>query len=158
MDDERIKNENSTVYASPLRFRGNEGETVRKRVLFVCVHNAGRSQMAEAFFNHLAKGKGKARSAGTQPAKRLDDNIIEIMREARIEISGQRPKLLTPKLLNWADKAITMGCGVEDVCPATFVETEDWALADPRGKSLEKVRGIREQIQAKVLKLLEKIP
>jgi len=124
-----------------------------KTVLFVCVHNSGRSQMAEAFFNRLAKGRAKAKSAGTQPARRLDDNVIEIMWEAGIEISRQRPKLLTPKLLGWADKVITMGCGVEGVCPATFVETEDWRLEDPEGKTLEQIRRIRDTIKRKVAEL-----
>ena len=113
------------------------------KVLFVCVRNSGRSQMAEAFFNRLAKGKGKAKSAGTKPAEHLDENVIEIMWEDGIEISRQRPKLLTPKLLDWADRVITMGCGIEGVCPATFVETEDWAIEDPKGKPVEKLREIR---------------
>jgi protein-tyrosine-phosphatase len=113
--------------------------------------------MAEAFFNRLAKGRGKARSAGTNPAEHLDDNVIEIMWEVGIEISRQRPKLLTPKLLNWADRVITMGCGVEEACPTTFVETEDWALEDPEGKSLEQVRKIRDEIKSRVTKLLNEL-
>jgi len=127
------------------------------KVLFVCVRNSGRSQMAEAFFNRLAKGRGKAKSAGTHPAKRLDENVIEIMWEVGIEISRQRPKLLPPKLLDWADRVITMGCGVEEACPATFVETEDWALEDPEGKSLEQVRKIRDEIKSRVTKLLNEL-
>jgi protein-tyrosine-phosphatase len=128
-----------------------------KIVLFVCVHNSGRSQMAEAFFNRLAKGKAKAKSAGTHPAKHLDDNVIEIMWEAGIEISRQRPKLLTPKLLDWADRVITMGCGVEEVCPATFVEAEDWAIEDPEDKPVEKLREIRDEIKSRVTRLLDEL-
>ena len=128
-----------------------------KIVLFVCVRNSGRSQMAEAFFNQMAKGKAKAKSAGTRPARRLDDNVIEIMWEAGIEISRQRPKLLTPKLLDWADRVITMGCSAEAVCPTTFVETEDWAIEDPKGKTLEQVRKIRDEIKERVTKLLNEL-
>ena len=128
-----------------------------KIVLFVCVHNSGRSQMAEAFFNWLAKGKGKAKSAGTQPAKRLDDNVIEIMWEAGIEISRQRPKLLTPKLLDWAGRVITMGCGVEEVCPANLAVSEDWDIADPIDKPVEEVRRLRDEVRARVIDLLKEI-
>ena len=128
-----------------------------KIVLFVCVRNSGRSQMAEAFLNQMAKGKGKAKSAGTRPARRLDDNVIEIMWEAGIEISRQRPKLLTPKLLDWADRVITMGCGVEEVCPATFVEAEDWAIEDPEDKPVEKLREIRDEIKSRVTRLLDEL-
>jgi protein-tyrosine-phosphatase len=113
--------------------------------------------MAEAFFNRLAKGRGKAKSAGTHPARRLDENVIEIMWEVGIEISRQRPKVLTPKLLNWADRVITMGHGVEGICPATFVDTEEWAIEDPKDKSVEKLREIREEIRARVTKLLDEI-
>ena len=83
-----------------------------ENILFVSIYNSGRSQMAEAFFNRLAKGRGKAKSAGTRPTKRLDDNVIEMMWEAGIEISRQQPKVLTPKLLGWADRVITIGCRV----------------------------------------------
>jgi protein-tyrosine-phosphatase len=113
--------------------------------------------MAEAFLNQMAKGKGKAKSAGTRPARRLDDNVIEIMWEAGIEISRQRPKLLTPKLLNWADRVITMGCGVGEVCPATFVEAEDWAIEDPEDKPVEKLREIRDETKSRVTRLLDEL-
>ena len=126
-----------------------------KTVLFVCVGNAGRSQMAEAFFNHLANGKARAISAGTKPASAVDPKTIEVMREVGIDISAARPKALTMEMLDQADRVVTMGCGVEGVCPASFVETEDWQLEDPKGKPLEEVRRIRDEIRAKVLKLLE---
>ncbi|MBI2832514.1 MAG: arsenate reductase ArsC [Chloroflexi bacterium] len=125
-----------------------------KTVLFVCVHNSGRSQMAEAFFNHLAGGKALALSAGTQPAGRVNPVVVEAMREAGIDISHSKPKALTPEMIGQADRVVTMGCGAEAVCPATFVETEDWALEDPHGKSLERVRKIRDEIKARVTKLL----
>jgi len=126
-------------------------------VLFIGMCNSGRSQMAEAFFNHLTKGEGKAKSAGTRPAKRLDDNIIEIMWEAGIEISDQRPKQLTRKIIDSADKVIIMSCGVEKICPATFVETEKWSVEDLKDKPVEKLREIRDEIRARVIELLEEI-
>lgn len=126
-------------------------------ILFVCVHNSGRSQIAEAFLNRLAAGKVKAISAGTEPAEAIDSMVAKVMREVRIDISHRKPKKLTPKMIEQAAKVITMGCGIEEVCPATFVETEDWDIDDPRGKPVEKVREIREQIRVKVLSLLKEL-
>ena len=127
-----------------------------KTILFVCVHNSGRSQMAEAFFNHMAKGKAQAYSAGTQPSDKVNPVVIEAMREVGINISKNRPKALTIDMVEKADKMITMGCGAEAgaVCPASFIETEDWGLEDPEGKTLEQVRKIRDEIKARVTKLL----
>ena len=127
-----------------------------KTVLFVCVGNSGRSQMAEGFFNHLANGKARAISAGTKPARAVDPKTIEVMREVGIDISAARPKALIMEMLDQASRVVTMGCGAEGVCPASFVETEDWQLEDPKGKPIEEVRRIRDQIRAKVMKLLEK--
>ena len=128
-----------------------------KKILFVCVHNAGRSQMAESFFNHYAKGKAQAFSAGTHYASRIDPIVVEAMAERGIDISNKRPKMLTLEMLGVADKVISMGCGVEGVCPATFVPTEDWQLEDPEDKPIEQVRAIRDEIEAKVKKLLDEI-
>ena len=127
------------------------------QVLFVCVHNAGRSQMAEAFFNQLPKGKVRALSAGTQPADKVNPVVVEAMREIGIDIRGNKHKPLTRDMLEQADIVVTMGCGVEGVCPATFVETEDWGLEDPRGKPLPEVRRIRDEIRARVTELLKRI-
>ncbi len=124
-------------------------------ILFVCVHNSGRSQMAAAILNKLSHGKVRVISAGTDPTKAIQPSVVEVMGEVGIDISHQKPKKLTTEMIEQADKVITMGCGVEEVCPATFVETEDWALEDPKDKPLEKVREIREQIQTKVRELLE---
>lgn len=124
-------------------------------VLFVCIGNSGRSQMAEVFFNQLAEGRARALSAGTNPADAIDPTVVEVMREVGIDMGGNRPKLLTPEIAKQADRVITMGCGVEEVCPAVIVEAEDWALEDPRGKPLEKVREIRDRIRARVKKMLE---
>jgi arsenate reductase len=125
-----------------------------KKILFVCVHNAGRSQIAEAFFNQMAKGKAKGFSAGTQPADKVNPIVIEAMREVGIDISRRKPKMLTLKMLEDADRVITMGCGVEGVCPASFVPTEDWELEDPEDKPIEKVRQIKDEIKAKVEELI----
>ena len=128
-----------------------------KTVLFICVHNSGRSQMAEALFNQVAKGKAQAYSAGTQPADKVNPVVIEAMREIGIDISGNKPKALTMDMVEKADRVITMGCGAEAVCPASFVETEDWALEDPKEKSLEQVRKIRDEIKSRVTTLVEEL-
>jgi protein-tyrosine-phosphatase len=124
-----------------------------KKVLFVCVHNAGRSQMAEAFFNKLAAGKATAFSAGTSPASIINPKVVEVMQEIGIDLSRQKPKRLTPELVEEADLVVSMGCGVENICPAASIETEDWDLEDPSEKPLEKVREIRDQIKTRVTKL-----
>ncbi len=113
--------------------------------------------MAEAILNQLVAGQVRAISAGTEPAEGIEPVVVKVMREADIDINHLKPKRLTPEMIEQADRVITMGCGVEGVCPATFVETEDWDIDDPRGKPLERVREIREQIRAKVLQLLAKI-
>ncbi len=128
-----------------------------KKILFVCVHNSGRSQMAQAFFNSYAKGKAQSFSAGTQPASHTDRTVLQAMKEIGIDISSQHPKMLTLEMVENADKVVTMGCGVEGVCPATFVPTEDWQLEDPEGKPIERVRAIRDEIETKVKKLIEEI-
>ena len=130
-----------------------------KTVIFVCVHNSGRSQMAEAFFNKLAEGKVQAFSAGTRPADKVNSVVVEAMKEAGIDISGNKPKALTMDMVEKADRIITMGCGAEAeaVCPASFVKTEDWALEDPKGKSLEQVRKIRGEIKERVSRLLNEL-
>jgi arsenate reductase len=126
-----------------------------KKVLFVCVGNSGRSQMAEAFFNHLTKGKARAMSAGTNPASKVDPTVIELTKELGIDLSSHYPKKLTTEMLDEADKVITMGCGVEQACPAALVPTEDWGIDDPKGQPVEKMQDIRDQIKARVEKLLK---
>ena len=111
--------------------------------------------MAAAILNKLSNGKVRVISAGADPTKVIQPSVVEVMSEVGIDISHQKPKKLTTEMIEQADKVITMGCGVEEVCPATFVETEDWTLEDPKDKPLEKVREIREQIQTKVRELLE---
>jgi len=130
-----------------------------KTILFVCVHNSGRSQMAEAFFNQLAKGKAQALSAGTQPTDKVNPLVVEAMKEIGIDISGNKPKALTMDMVEKADRMITMGCGAEAgaVCPASFIETEDWALEDPKEKSIAQVRKIRDEIKERVTRLLSEL-
>jgi arsenate reductase len=130
-----------------------------KTVVFVCVHNSGRSQMAEAFFNQIAEGKAIALSAGTQPGDKVHPIVVEAMKEAGIDISENKPKMLTMEMIEKADKMITMGCGADagGLCPAGFIETEDWALEDPSGKTISEVRIIRDEIKRRVSDLLAKI-
>jgi len=122
-----------------------------KTVLFVCVHNSGRSQMAEAFFNRFAAGQAHALSAGTAPAQEINPTVAQAMAEIGYDLAGQRPKLLTQEMLDQADIVITMGCAVEGLCPAPGVKAEDWGLPDPQGRPLEEVRKIRDEIKARVL-------
>ncbi|MBN1863044.1 MAG: arsenate reductase ArsC [Dehalococcoidales bacterium] len=128
-----------------------------KEVLFVCIHNAGRSQMAEGFFNHLAQGKATSESAGTKPAREISPTVIAAMSEVGIDIRNQHPKPLTLEMLEKADRVITMGCQAAEVCPASFVTTEEWQLSDPKGAPIEEVRRIRDQIKAKVESLIKEL-
>jgi len=124
-----------------------------KKVLFVCVENACRSQMAEAFLNKLSSGKIVAFSGGVKPATQVNSIAVEVMREIGIDMSKQKPKMLTQEMIEEADKVITMGCGAE-ICPTPLVESEDWGIEDPSGKSIEKFRDVRGQIKKRVEKLL----
>jgi len=129
-----------------------------KKILFVCVENAGRSQMAEAFANHYGKGKIAASSAGVMLADRINPVVIEVMKEKGIDISVNKPKLLTTKMAEEADQIITMGCSVEKFCPAPILKNViDWALEDPKDKPIEKVRQIRDEIEKRVLKLISEL-
>ena len=127
------------------------------RVLFVCVHNAGRSQMAEAFLRHLADGSVESRSAGTEPGQQVNPVAAQVMAERGISLDAHRPKLLTQELAEWADRVITMGCGIDESCPAVLTEVEDWGLPDPSGQPLAVVRDIRDQIEERVSRLLHEL-
>jgi arsenate reductase (thioredoxin) len=129
----------------------------KKRVLFVCVHNSGRSQMAEAFFNHYAGEIEMAASAGTQPVSKINSTVVQVMNESGLDISHKQPKLLTLEMMENADRVITMGCGAEKLCPAVFVPMEDWQLEDPEGKPIEQVRQIRDHISNRVLMLIKEL-
>ena len=130
----------------------------KPEVLFVCVHNAGRSQMAAAFLIHHSKGAVSVRSAGTAPADSINPAVIEAMQEKGIDLlaMGAKPKILKSEIVKGSDYVITMGCG--DECPFfPGVSYLDWALEDPAGKGVESVRPIRDEIESRVLALIEQI-
>jgi len=129
------------------------------QVLFVCVHNAGRSQMAEAFFNALAPEGWQAISAGTQPTAEVNPMVVEAMSEAGIDMRGHRPKPATPELVQASDRIITMGCGVQERCPVYLGMKidEDWGLPDPAGQGIEAVRPIRDAVRARVEELISRL-
>lgn len=128
-------------------------------VLFVCVHNAGRSQMAEAFLRRMAAERGldvRAASAGTLGGGTINPIAAEAMREAGVPLDGHYPKALTQAMASEADRIVSMGCGVDAAaCPAKLLVTEDWGLDDPAGQPIEKVREIRDQIREKVSLMLD---
>ena len=111
--------------------------------------------MAEAFFNRYAPSHIRAISAGSQPAERLNQMVVNAMKEVDIDISRQRPKPLTVEMLDSADIVVTMGCGADNACPAALVPTIDWELDDPEGQPMKKVRQIRDEIDARVKQLIE---
>ncbi|MBI4533602.1 MAG: arsenate reductase ArsC [Candidatus Melainabacteria bacterium] len=127
------------------------------KVIFACVHNAGRSQMATAFFNALAHTVHvQALSAGTQPAEQVHPEVIQVMNEVGIDLRRCKPQLLNERLAQTADLLITMGCG--EACPyVPGLKREDWALQDPKGQSLEKVRQIRDEIRKRVETLIKEL-
>ena len=123
-------------------------------VLFVCVHNAGRSQMAAAFLAHLSAGAVEVRSAGSEPADRVNPAAVQAMAEVGIDIAGEKPKILTDDAVRESDVVITMGCG--DTCPFyPGKRYEDWVLDDPAGKDVAAVRPIRDEIRRRVKVLLD---
>ncbi|MFJ8230119.1 arsenate reductase ArsC [Streptomyces sp. NPDC094448] len=125
-------------------------------VLFVCVHNAGRSQMAAAFLTHLAGDRVEVRSAGSAPADALNPAVVEAMAEKGIDLTGITPRLLTPEAVRASDYVITMGCG--DACPVFPGKTYlDWRFDDPAGQGLHSVRPIRDGIERRVRELLAEI-
>ena len=125
-----------------------------RKVLFACVHNAGRSQMAAALFNqYAAPDLATAVSAGTQPGSRVHPEVLEAMREVDIDLGSAKPQFLSDELAASVDVLVTMGCG--EACPVLpGIERRDWPLADPKGESIERVREIREDIAARVQALL----
>jgi len=126
-----------------------------QKVIFACVHNAGRSQMAAAFFNQLADPqKARALSAGTDPGVRVHPEVLEVMQEVGIDLSAARPQKLTEDLARDAQLLITMGCG--DKCPyVPGLRRDDWPLPDPKGRPVDEVRAVRDDIQVRVAKLLK---
>jgi arsenate reductase len=126
-------------------------------ILFVCVHNAGRSVMAEAFLKRTAGDRYQAMSAGTDPADRPHPEVVSAMREVGIELDSSPGRLLTQEMAERADLVIGMGCAVEEACPALTVPLEDWALDDPKEKSPEEVAAIRDAVSARVEELVARL-
>ena len=130
--------------------------TARPSVLYVCVHNAGRSQMAAAYTHHLSGGAVEVRSAGSAPAESINPAVREAMLEEGIDISAEEPKILTTEAVQASDVVITMGCG--DTCPIyPGKRYEDWTLEDPAGQGVDSVRPIRDEIKERVLTLLKEL-
>jgi arsenate reductase len=126
------------------------------RVIFVCLHNAGRSQMSEALFTREAAGRHVARSAGTTPGERIHPEVVEAMAELGIDFSGRVPRELTIEDAEWADLVVTMGCG--DECPyVPGTRYLDWDLEDPKGRPLEEVRATRDEIERRVVELISEL-
>ena len=129
-----------------------------EKALFVCVENAGRSQMAEAFARHYGKGKVDAQSAGTMPAKEVNPIVVQVMKEKGFDISKTQPKLITGQMVKEADVIIIMGCSARGFCPAPMLnKVADWQIEDPKGKPTEKVREIRDEIERRVKNLIDEI-
>jgi arsenate reductase len=126
------------------------------RVLFVCLQNAGRSQMSQALFERAAEGRHEAASAGTRPAERVHPEVVEVMGELGIDLDGRRPRGLTHELAEWADVVVTMGCG--DECP--YIPGRryiDWELRDPAGRPVDEVRATRDEIDRRVRGLVDEL-
>lgn len=126
-----------------------------KTILFVCVENAGRSQMAEGFFNKNAPEGYRAISAGTKPVSQINSVVIEVMKEVGIDISNQKSKEITEDMMRNSFKTVNMGCMVKESCPTLFLPNVlDWNLEDPKGKSVEKVTELRDEIDQRVKELV----
>ncbi|HEV2475016.1 MAG TPA: arsenate reductase ArsC [Candidatus Dormibacteraeota bacterium] len=124
------------------------------RVLFVCLHNAGRSQMSQALFARMAGSRHEARSAGTEPAEHVHPNVVAVMREDGIDLGSRVPQRLTDELARWPDVVITMGCG--DACPVIPGKKHiDWELRDPKDLRLDEVRAVRDDIASRVTALVK---
>lgn len=126
------------------------------RVLFVCLHNAGRSQMSEALFAREAAGRHEARSAGTTPGERVHPEVVEAMAELGVDLSARIPHRLTTEDAEWADLVVTMGCG--DECPyVPGTRYLDWDLEDPKGRPIEEVRATRDEVERRVVELVDEL-
>jgi arsenate reductase (thioredoxin) len=123
------------------------------RVLFVCLHNAGRSQISKALFDRVSCGRHESQSAGTEPGERVHPEVVDVMNEVGIDLSTRKPHNLTNEMGEWADVVVTMGCG--DACP--YIPGKrylDWSLPDPKGRPLGEVRALRDDIERRVVELV----
>ena len=124
-------------------------------ILFVCVENAGRSQMAEAFFRKFTENRFNVISAGTTPSKELNPIVVQVMKEIGIDMNSQNPKMLSESMISNSFKTVNMGCMDKESCPALFVkDVIDWNIPDPKEKTIEQIREIRDQIKTEVLNLI----
>ena len=129
-----------------------------KNVLFVCVENAGRSQMAESFFKKFTKDRFNVISAGTVPSKNLNPIVVQVMKEIGIDMTSQSPKTISNSMIDNSFKTVNMGCMDKESCPALFVkDVIEWNIQDPKEKTIEQVRKIRDQIKSEVLNLIKSI-
>lgn len=129
-----------------------------KKILFVCVENAGRSQMAEAFFRKYMPKGFEVISAGTKPSTHVNPIVLQAMKEIGIDIKNQTPKHISQQIITESEKAISMGCMDKESCPALFMkDVLDWQIPDPKGKSIEEVRKIRDQIKTKIIILIKSL-
>ncbi len=127
-----------------------------KNILFVCVENAGRSQMAEAFFRKFTSNHFNVSSAGTIPSSQLNPIVIQVMKEVGIDMKNQQPKLLSDSMIDNSFKTVNMGCMDKESCPSLFVkDVIDWSISDPKEKSLDDVRIIRDKIKFEVMNLIQ---
>ena len=139
-----------------MKFSGKNKGGGEKTILFICVENAGRSQMAEGFFNKYPPKGYRAISAGTKPTSHINPVAIQAMKELGIDISHQRPKIIDNDMIRSSAKAVNMGCMDQSACPMLFMgNVIDWRIEDPKGKSIEKVREIRDDIEKRVKEIAE---
>jgi arsenate reductase (thioredoxin) len=152
-------------FASPsedgkvIKFRGKSEKPAERTVLFVCVENAGRSQIAEGFFNRKYAPKGyRAISAGTRPASQINPLAIQVMKEVGIDISSQKSKIITEDMIKSSGKSVNMGCMDKAGCPMLFINNVvDWSIEDPKDKPIEKVREIRDEIERRVKEIAQSL-
>ena len=129
-----------------------------ENILFVCVENAGRSQMTEAFFRKFASDRFNVSSAGTSPSPQLNPIVIQVMKEIGIDMVSQQPKILSNSMIDSSSKTVNMGCMDKESCPSLFVkDVLDWNISDPKEKSLDEVREIRDKIKSEVLNLIKSL-
>jgi arsenate reductase len=142
-----------------IKFRRKTGEPAERTILFVCVENAGRSQMAEGFFNQKYAPKGyRAISAGTKPTSLVNPLAVQTMNEVGIDISSQKPKIITEDMIKSSEKSINMGCMDKAECPMLFINNVvDWSIEDPKGEPVEKVREIRDEIERRVKEIAQSL-
>ena len=127
-----------------------------ENILFVCVENAGRSQMAEAFFRKYASDRFNVSSAGTTPSSQLNPIVIQVMKEIGIDMVNQQPKMLSNSMIENSSKTVNMGCMDKESCPSLFVkDVLDWNISDPKEKSIDEVREIRDKIKSEVISLIK---